>query len=174
MGRTKGSVLGHSPLRRGEDHGPGPSTTPHSEEEKTIGLALAPLPTPKWVVEISKGSKVKYELDKKTGMIKVDCVLYSSVVYPHNYGFIPRTLCEDKDPMDVLVIMQDSCAKSCKDSDHSNQATTYLLHEPHYLLSSFLDHPRTIVLQPCTCTSFGWTAHIDWLRSAASLRTVSF
>ncbi|GMP96605.1 hypothetical protein CsSME_00045162 [Camellia sinensis var. sinensis] len=58
------------------------------------------------VVEISKGSKVKYELDKKTGMIKVDCVLYSSVVYPHNYGFIPRTLCEDKDPMDVLVIMQ--------------------------------------------------------------------
>ncbi|XP_028109753.1 soluble inorganic pyrophosphatase-like isoform X1 [Camellia sinensis] len=62
-----------------------------------------------FVVEISKGSKVKYELDKKTGMIKVDCVLYSSVVYPHNYGFIPRTLCEDKDPMDVLVIMQVCC-----------------------------------------------------------------
>ncbi|KAI8556557.1 hypothetical protein RHMOL_Rhmol05G0262700 [Rhododendron molle] len=58
------------------------------------------------VVEISKGSKVKYELDKKTGMIKVDRVLYSSVVYPHNYGFIPRTLCEDNDPLDVLVIMQ--------------------------------------------------------------------
>ncbi|CAL5396856.1 unnamed protein product [Camellia sinensis] len=61
-----------------------------------------------FVVEISKGSKVKYELDKKTGMIKVDRVLYSSVVYPHNYGFIPRTLCEDNDPMDVLVIMQES------------------------------------------------------------------
>ncbi|KAH6770376.1 pyrophosphorylase 1 [Perilla frutescens var. hirtella] len=58
------------------------------------------------VVEISKGSKVKYELDKKTGLIKVDRVLYSYVVYPHNYGFIPRTLCEDSDPMDVLVIMQ--------------------------------------------------------------------
>ncbi|KAH6768922.1 pyrophosphorylase 1 [Perilla frutescens var. frutescens] len=58
------------------------------------------------VVEISKRSKVKYELDKKTGLIKVDRVLYSSVVYPHNYGFIPRTLCEDSDPMDVLVIMQ--------------------------------------------------------------------
>uniref|UniRef100_A0A0E0M7I9 Soluble inorganic pyrophosphatase n=1 Tax=Oryza punctata TaxID=4537 RepID=A0A0E0M7I9_ORYPU len=58
------------------------------------------------VVEITKGSKVKYELDKKTGMIKVDRVLYSSVVYPHNYGFIPRTLCEDGDPMDVLVLMQ--------------------------------------------------------------------
>ncbi|KAG6512951.1 hypothetical protein ZIOFF_031090 [Zingiber officinale] len=59
------------------------------------------------VVEITKGSKVKYELDKKTGLIKVDRVLYSSVVYPHNYGFIPRTLCEDSDPMDVLVLMQE-------------------------------------------------------------------
>lgn len=57
-------------------------------------------------MEITKGSKVKYELDKKTGLIKVDRVLYSSVVYPHNYGFIPRTLCEDNDPMDVLVLMQ--------------------------------------------------------------------
>ncbi|KAJ7951400.1 Soluble inorganic pyrophosphatase [Quillaja saponaria] len=57
------------------------------------------------VVEITKGSKVKYELDKKTGLIKVDRVLYSSVVYPHNYGFIPRTLCEDNDPIDVLVLM---------------------------------------------------------------------
>ena len=91
------------------------------------------------MVEISKGSKVKYELDKKTGMImviaqyaqdslscwlywpngvaktyayvQVDRVLYSSVVYPHNYGFIPRTLCEDNDPMDVLVIMQVCCLR---------------------------------------------------------------
>jgi inorganic pyrophosphatase len=59
------------------------------------------------VIEIGKGSKVKYELDKKSGLIKVDRVLYSSVVYPHNYGFIPRTLCEDEDPIDVLVIMQE-------------------------------------------------------------------
>ncbi|CAN1190599.1 Soluble inorganic pyrophosphatase PPA1 [Linum perenne] len=59
------------------------------------------------VVEISKGSKVKYELDKKSGLIKVDRILYSSVVYPHNYGFIPRTLCEDSDPMDVLILMQE-------------------------------------------------------------------
>ncbi|CAN0861728.1 Soluble inorganic pyrophosphatase 2 [Linum grandiflorum] len=59
------------------------------------------------VVEIGKGSKVKYELDKKSGLIKVDRILYSSVVYPHNYGFIPRTLCEDSDPMDVLVLMQE-------------------------------------------------------------------
>ncbi|CAI8583885.1 unnamed protein product [Vicia faba] len=59
------------------------------------------------VIEIGKGGKVKYELDKKSGLIKVDRVLYSSVVYPHNYGFIPRTLCEDSDPMDVLVLMQE-------------------------------------------------------------------
>ncbi|KAH6823333.1 pyrophosphorylase 3 [Perilla frutescens var. hirtella] len=59
------------------------------------------------VIEITKGSKVKYELDKKTGLIKVDRILYSSVVYPHNYGFIPRTLCEDNDPIDVLVLMQE-------------------------------------------------------------------
>ncbi|CAA0836429.1 Soluble inorganic pyrophosphatase 4 [Striga hermonthica] len=65
------------------------------------------------VVEISKGSKVKYELDKKTGLIKVDRILYSSVVYPHNYGFIPRTLCEDSDPMDVLVIMQEPVLPGC-------------------------------------------------------------
>ncbi|WVZ68047.1 hypothetical protein U9M48_017037, partial [Paspalum notatum var. saurae] len=65
------------------------------------------------VVEISKGSKVKYELDKKTGLIKVDRVLYSSVVYPHNYGFIPRTLCEDNDPMDVLVLMQEPVLPGC-------------------------------------------------------------
>ncbi|XP_039061445.1 soluble inorganic pyrophosphatase 1-like [Hibiscus syriacus] len=67
----------------------------------------------KKVVEIAKGSKVKYELDKKTGMIKVDRVLYSSVVYPHNYGFIPRTLCEDNDPMECLVIMQEPVLPGC-------------------------------------------------------------
>ncbi|KAL2458333.1 Inorganic diphosphatase [Forsythia ovata] len=65
------------------------------------------------VIEIPKGSKVKYELDKKTGLIKVDRILYSSVVYPHNYGFIPRTLCEDNDPMDVLVLMQEPVVPGC-------------------------------------------------------------
>eukprot|EP00887_Chlorella_sp_A99_P005801 scaffold1.g5801.t1 len=54
------------------------------------------------VIEIPRGSKVKYELDKKTGLLFVDRVLYSSVVYPHNYGFIPRTYCPDHDPLDVL------------------------------------------------------------------------
>lgn len=65
------------------------------------------------VVEISKGSKVKYELDKVSGLIKVDRVLYSAVHYPHNYGFIPRTLCEDNDPMDVLVLMQEPVVPGC-------------------------------------------------------------
>lgn len=59
------------------------------------------------VVEIPKGCKVKYELDKETGMIAVDRILYSSVMYPANYGFIPRSLGDDDDPLDVLVLMQE-------------------------------------------------------------------
>ena len=59
------------------------------------------------VIEIPKHSKVKYELDKETGLIKVDRVLYSSVVYPANYGFIPQTLGDDHDPLDCLVLMQE-------------------------------------------------------------------
>jgi len=56
------------------------------------------------VVEIPKGSKVKYELDKQTGLLFVDRILYSSVIYPHNYGFLPRTYCDDGDPLDVVVL----------------------------------------------------------------------
>ncbi len=59
------------------------------------------------VIEIPKGSKVKYELDKETGLLRVDRVLYSSVVYPANYGFIPQSLGDDHDPLDVLVLMQE-------------------------------------------------------------------
>ena len=59
------------------------------------------------VIEIPKGNKVKYELDKETGLLRVDRVLYSSVVYPANYGFIPQTLGDDEDPLDVLVLMQE-------------------------------------------------------------------
>ncbi len=58
------------------------------------------------VIEIPKGSRAKYELDKDTGMLKLDRVLYSSVYYPANYGFIPRTYCDDKDPLDILVLSQ--------------------------------------------------------------------
>jgi len=56
------------------------------------------------VIEISRGSKVKYELDKPTGMLRVDRVLYSSVHYPANYGFLPRSYCGDGDPLDILVL----------------------------------------------------------------------
>lgn len=56
------------------------------------------------VIEIPKGSKVKYELDKPSGLLKVDRILYSSVIYPANYGFIPRSYCDDGDPLDVLVL----------------------------------------------------------------------
>ena len=59
------------------------------------------------IIEIPKGSKVKYELDKETGLLKVDRILYSSVMYPANYGFIPQTLGDDHDPLDVLVIMEE-------------------------------------------------------------------
>ena len=55
-------------------------------------------------IEITKGSKVKYELDKETGVLRLDRVLYTSTVYPASYGFIPRTYAEDGDPLDVLVL----------------------------------------------------------------------
>ena len=60
------------------------------------------------VVEITKGSKMKYELDKETGLLALDRMLYTSTVYPANYGFIPRTLADDGDPMDVLVLCSES------------------------------------------------------------------
>ena len=59
-------------------------------------------------IEIPKGSKKKYELDKETGMIILDRILYTSTHYPANYGFIPRTYSKDKDPLDVLVLCNES------------------------------------------------------------------
>ena len=56
------------------------------------------------VVGIEKGSKKKYELDKETGLIRLDRILYTSTHYPANYGFIPRTLADDGDPLDVLIL----------------------------------------------------------------------
>src|ERR671917_129045 len=58
------------------------------------------------VIEIPKGSKNKYELDKETGLLRLDRVLYSAVHYPADYGFIPRTYCDDGDPLDALVLSQ--------------------------------------------------------------------
>ncbi len=60
------------------------------------------------LIEIPKGCKTKYELDKETGILRMDRVLYTSTVYPANYGFIPATYAEDGDPLDVLVLCADS------------------------------------------------------------------
>lgn len=62
------------------------------------------------VIEIPRGSHLKYELDKDSGLLRVDRVLYSAVFYPANYGFIPRTYCDDKDPLDILVLGQEPVA----------------------------------------------------------------
>ena len=59
------------------------------------------------IIEIPKGSTNKYELDKETGLLRLDRVLYSAVYYPADYGFIPRTFCDDGDPLDVLVLAQE-------------------------------------------------------------------
>ena len=59
------------------------------------------------VIEIPKGCKNKYELDKKTGSLRLDRVLYTATHYPANYGFIPRTYAGDHDPLDVLVLCQE-------------------------------------------------------------------
>ena len=58
------------------------------------------------IVEVPKDSKIKYELDKDTGLIKVDRILNASSHYPANYGFIPRTYCDDHDPLDILILGQ--------------------------------------------------------------------
>lgn len=65
------------------------------------------------VIEVPKGSKNKYELDKKTGLLKLDRVLFSAVHYPANYGFIPQTYCEDQDPLDILVLGQEPVHPLC-------------------------------------------------------------
>src|SRR6476660_10175498 len=65
------------------------------------------------VIEIPIGSRVKYELDKDTGLLRVDRILFSAVHYPANYGFIPRTYCDDGDPLDILVLCQEPVAPFC-------------------------------------------------------------
>jgi len=76
------------------------------------GVPLPPDPAA-WFpafIEIPMGSMVKYELDKATGLLRVDRILYSAVHYPANYGFVPRTYCPDGDPIDVLVLCQEAVA----------------------------------------------------------------
>ncbi len=80
----------------------------HAWHDVTPGQELPSVFTA--VIEIPMGSSVKYELDKETGMLRVDRILYSAVYYPANYGFIPQTLAEDNDPLDVLGLCQEPVA----------------------------------------------------------------
>lgn len=65
------------------------------------------------IIEIPKNSRAKYELDKESGMLILDRVLYSSINYPANYGFIPKTYCDDDDPLDILVLSQIDIVPMC-------------------------------------------------------------
>jgi len=65
------------------------------------------------IIEIPKNTRAKYELDKETGMLKMDRVLYSAMYYPANYGFIPQTYCDDNDPLDILVLSQVTIVPMC-------------------------------------------------------------
>lgn len=65
------------------------------------------------IIEIPRASRAKYELDKESGLLKMDRVLYSSVYYPANYGFIPQTYCDDKDPLDILILSQVTVVPMC-------------------------------------------------------------
>ncbi len=65
------------------------------------------------IIEIPKNTRAKYELDKDSGLLKLDRVLYSSVYYPANYGFIPQSYCDDKDPLDIIVLSQIEIVPMC-------------------------------------------------------------
>src|SRR5688500_17697986 len=65
------------------------------------------------IIEIPKGSRAKYEIDKDSGLIKLDRVLFASMYYPLNYGFIPQTLGEDHDPLDIVVLTQAAVVPGC-------------------------------------------------------------
>src|SRR5690606_18709814 len=65
------------------------------------------------IIEIPKGTRAKYELDKESGMLKLDRVLFASMYYPANYGFIPQSFCEDNDPLDILILSQVDVVPLC-------------------------------------------------------------
>ena len=86
----------------------------HPWHDVTPGISGLPLPPNfRAVIEIPKSSSNKYELDKMTGMLKLDRVLASAVYYPANYGFVPQTLAEDNDPLDVLVFSTEQIPSLC-------------------------------------------------------------
>lgn len=104
------------------------------------------------VVEVPKGSKTKYELDKASGLIRVDRILFSSIHYPANYGFIPQTYCHDNDPLDVLVLGQETVVplaimvakpigamKMFDQGIEDDKIIAVHLHDPEYMHYTSLD-----------------------------------
>jgi inorganic pyrophosphatase len=83
----------------------------HTWHEVSVGLN--PPEQVNGIIEIPKGSRAKYEIDKDSGLIKLDRVLYASMYYPLNYGFIPQTLGEDHDPLDIVVLTQVTVVPRC-------------------------------------------------------------
>src|SRR5947208_11027910 len=86
------------------------------------------------VIEIPLGSNVKYELDKASGLLKVDRIIHSAVFYPANYGFIPQTYAEDNDPLDVLVLCQEP-----RSEEHTSE-----LQSPDHLVCRLLLEKKNV------------------------------
>jgi inorganic pyrophosphatase len=78
-----------------------------------VSIGLNPPHVVNAIIEIPKGSRAKYEIDKESGLIKLDRVIYASMYYPLNYGFIPQTLGEDHDPLDIVVLTQVAVVPRC-------------------------------------------------------------
>lgn len=78
-----------------------------------VSVGIHPPEQVNGIIEIPRGSRAKYEIDKESGLIKLDRVLYASMYYPLNYGFIPQTLGEDHDPLDIVVLTQVSVVPRC-------------------------------------------------------------
>src|SRR5690606_30595137 len=78
-----------------------------------VSVGIHPPEQVNGIIEIPRGSRAKYEIDKDSGLIKLDRVLYASMYYPLNYGFIPQTLGEDHDPLDIVVLTQVSVVPRC-------------------------------------------------------------
>lgn len=78
-----------------------------------VSIGIHPPDQVNAIIEIPRGSRAKYEIDKESGLIKLDRVIYASMYYPLNYGFIPQTLGEDHDPLDIVVLTQVSVVPRC-------------------------------------------------------------
>jgi inorganic pyrophosphatase len=110
------------------------------------------------LIEIPFGSSVKYELDKASGLIKLDRVLYSAVYYPANYGFIPQTLAEDDDPLDVLVLCQETVVPLTLIHSRTIGLMTMIDtgKKDHTLRWRRKIRSLTVISSPATCHLIGW------------------